>query len=85
MEQTNPLGVSSRSFLQAASGLLYVADANRHEWGVVHQWENFRVGTRDAIFPRVNLADDVTTWQQGMVLYFIKASSRCVNQYLDLS
>ncbi|XP_052807766.1 uncharacterized protein LOC128236729 [Mya arenaria] len=63
-EEVNALGHTSTAVLDAGNGLLFLAESI----GISDyrkQEDNFRVGDNDAIYPKVSVLDDVSTWQPG--------------------
>ncbi|WAQ94770.1 hypothetical protein MAR_007241 [Mya arenaria] len=64
-EEVNALGHTSTAVLDAGNGLLFLAESI----GISDyrkQEDNFRVGDNDAIYPKVSVLDDVSTWQPAI-------------------
>ncbi|WAQ94834.1 CEIP2-like protein [Mya arenaria] len=67
-EEVNALGHTSTAVLDAGNGLLFLAESI----GISDyrkQEDNFRVGDNDAIYPKVSVLDDVSTWQPDRPQY----------------
>jgi len=65
VEVSNPVGMNSFARYTTSGGSIISAEAFGNPDSEL-QFANFRVGTKDGIFPKIRLVDDVTTWLPGI-------------------